>query len=120
VNDEKALLILDTAKKMDLSSGFSFVTRRVKSDKLVWQVSLVQDKGDRNGPFIFCQGEGDSTDQALDGLVTQLQAALSKLHAQTIENAKKTATQFEERTQALQDALLSLSVSNGQGPETDT
>ena len=104
--DEKLLLALNVASMLDPSSTFSFSTRRIKfEDRYGWQVSLLQDRGDRSGPFIFASGVHDTTNLALDSLLVMLRDVATKRHTELVAAASKAAAKFETDTNAALAAL---------------
>lgn len=108
--DNQLAFILRIASGVDSKSTHSLSTRRVKSgDTVVWQIALVQDRGDRSGPFFFVQGEGDTLDEAAEVLLKRLQTMLQERHVALTEEARKSAVRYEAEVQSLWAALEKLS-----------
>jgi hypothetical protein len=104
--DEKSLLVLEIARKIDSTSNFSFATRRVKSgDHQVWQISLMQDQGDRSGSFLFASGEGDSQEAAMSGLFERFRTVVKERHTAAVEKARRSAERHEMETNNLWEVL---------------
>ena len=98
--------ILDQAYKAFPHSVFKFsVSHIVLKEGDTWQISLSQDKGDRQGPLFFCQGNGRDLDEAQQELLNSVRGQIAHARNHLKEQYEKNKNSFENQIANLQDAL---------------